>query len=72
MVVSSPVQGTYAKRVWWFIRNQIANTMRTKMQFMWRPSSRALQPSERAGPLSTPENLELRMGEVLGYFRKDR
>src|SRR5262245_51016468 len=30
------------------------------------------QPNECAGPLSTPENLELRMGEVFGYLRGDR
>ena len=30
------------------------------------------QPSERVGPLSTPEDLELRMGEVFGYLRADR
>jgi hypothetical protein len=32
----------------------------------------ALQPSKRARPRSTPENLKLRMGEVFGDLWADR
>ena len=35
-------------------------------------SLRALQPCQRAGSLSAPENLEFRVGEVLGYLGCDR
>src|SRR6476659_2588200 len=34
--------------------------------------SAALQPCQGLGSLSAPENLEFRVGEVLGYFGCDR
>ena len=34
--------------------------------------STALEPCQRIGPLSAPENLEFRVGEVLGYLGCDR
>jgi hypothetical protein len=46
------------------------------LTLMWKNHDarplRVLQPCQRVGSLSAPENLEFRVGEVLGYFGCDR